>query len=215
MEMAIQSCRRYSTSDSGIKLPAGLCERHFVIENEYVGLDAGQMNYLPNQEVELRCRLRDVQGQPLKEANVEAIIQRDGQKELVLALTEDPNVPGVYSGAVSSIAKREVFGNAVCSRSFLRKHLAISTEFIIAEGQSQEMAEVASDPATLRKVAEVSGGQYLPENQLDTLVELLKPLSKGRIIQTEIILWQSYWWFVPVIVLLSVEWWLRKRVGLI
>lgn len=186
----------------------------FVIENEYASLDAGQMNYLPNQEVEFRCRLRDVNGLPLKDVNVEAIVQRDGQKELILPLTEDANVPGVYRGSASQLPSGK-YTVTLSAAGLSQEALAISTEFIVAESQSQEMTEIASDPGTLRRVAEVSGGQYLPESQIDTLVELLKPLSKGRIIQSEILLWQSYWWFVPVIMLLSVEWWLRKRVGLI
>jgi len=40
-------------------------------------------------------------------------------------------------------------------------------------------------------------------------------MSKGRIEESETILWQSWWWFVPIVGLLTIEWILRKRSGLI
>ena len=33
-------------------------------------------------------------------------------------------------------------------------------------------------------------------------------------VETETVLWQSWWWFGGVILLLALEWGLRKRVGM-
>ena len=64
-------------------------------------------------------------------------------------------------------------------------------------------------------MAELSGGRYLREEQLGRLNGLLKTISSGKLVTTEIALWQSYWWFVPIVLLLGVELFLRKRAGML
>jgi hypothetical protein len=29
------------------------------------------------------------------------------------------------------------------------------------------------------------------------------------------VLWQSWWWFIPIVLLLTLEWILRKRAGML
>ena len=40
-------------------------------------------------------------------------------------------------------------------------------------------------------------------------------MTKGRIVVTETELWRSYWWFAPIMLLLTTEWLLRKRALLV
>ena len=68
---------------------------------------------------------------------------------------------------------------------------------------------------SLRDVAKLSGGSYLREEQIGRLNDLLKPISSGRLVKKEIALWQSYWWFLPIILLLGLELFLRKRAGML
>ncbi|HEV7869192.1 MAG TPA: hypothetical protein VGO90_16005 [Chthoniobacteraceae bacterium] len=64
-------------------------------------------------------------------------------------------------------------------------------------------------------MAALSGGQYLREENISRLAQVLAPLSRGRVVESDTILWQSYWWFVPIILLLATEWIIRKRTGLL
>ncbi len=47
------------------------------------------------------------------------------------------------------------------------------------------------------------------------LVERLSPLSQGKVVESETLLWQSDWWFGAVLLLLTAEWVLRKRAGML
>ena len=67
--------------------------------------------------------------------------------------------------------------------------------------------------ALLEENLQVKG--EVTEEDARKLVEKLEPMSKGRIEESETILWQSWWWFVPIVGLLTAEWILRKRRGLI
>jgi len=40
-------------------------------------------------------------------------------------------------------------------------------------------------------------------------------MSQGRVIESDTVLWQSWWWFVPIVLLLTVEWIVRKRMGML
>jgi hypothetical protein len=64
-------------------------------------------------------------------------------------------------------------------------------------------------------MAAAAGGEYLREENVDRLPELLAPMSEGKVIESDTVLWQSFWWFLPIIGLLTVEWIIRKRAGLL
>jgi hypothetical protein len=64
-------------------------------------------------------------------------------------------------------------------------------------------------------MASATGGEYLREENISRLTDLLAPMSQGRVIESDTILWQSYWWFALVVLLLTAEWILRKRAGML
>ena len=64
-------------------------------------------------------------------------------------------------------------------------------------------------------MAQISGGAFFREEDAGRVATLLKPLSQGKVVENEIVLWQSWWWFVPVILLFTLEWILRKQAGLL
>jgi hypothetical protein len=77
------------------------------------------------------------------------------------------------------------------------------------------MADLSANEELLREVARHSGGQFFREEEISQLADKLKPLSKGRIVESDLLLWQSYWWFIPIVLLLTLEWALRKRAGML
>ena len=64
-------------------------------------------------------------------------------------------------------------------------------------------------------MAESSGGDFLREENFHELKDELRSISSGRIIITEINLWQSFGWLGFVVFLFAVEMLLRKRAGML
>jgi hypothetical protein len=89
------------------------------------------------------------------------------------------------------------------------------TQFKVAPEETGELTALSLNEELLKQMANVSGGAYLREEDAPKLFDLLAPLTHGRIIESDTVLWQSYWWFLPVIALLTLEWILRKRAGLL
>jgi len=64
-------------------------------------------------------------------------------------------------------------------------------------------------------MAETSGGKFLREENFHELKEALRPISSGRIVITEITLWQTFGWLGFIVSLLAMEMFLRKRAGML
>ena len=92
--------------------------------------------------------------------------------------------------------------------------LKARTGFKVEPRETGELTQLAANEELLRQMAGVSGGQYLREENVDKLATLLAPMSQGRVEEIDTILWQSWWWFIPIILLLTLEWILRKRAGM-
>ncbi len=137
-----------------------------------------------------------------------------GRVIAVVPLTEETAIAGLYSGQIKAPAAGN-YHVTIVAPGLTSAALGVHSEFSVTEPDSGEMDQLNCDEAVLRKLAEITRGQYLSEQEGGKLVDLLRPLSRGRIVESDTLLWQSYWWFVPIVLLLSIEWWLRKRVGLI
>jgi hypothetical protein len=66
----------------------------------------------------------------------------------------------------------------------------------------------------LRKLADVSGGQFLRLDQVQTLPARLQSAGDPRLRFAELPLWDSPYLFCAVLGCLGIEWALRKHVGL-
>ncbi len=186
----------------------------YLAESEFVSLDAGRMNYQEGEPIEIRSRLRKNGMTPLKDAEVQALIEREGAPPIMINLAPNQELPGLYNGTAINLAPGS-YRVKVSANGVPQEMLNIATEFIVSAKPSIELEKKSADVVSLARLAESTGGKYLDEKELPKLVDLLEPFSQGKIIETETLLWQSYFWFIPVVILLTLEWLLRKRIGLI
>ena len=67
----------------------------------------------------------------------------------------------------------------------------------------------------LRQVSLTSGGEYFREEQMELLIKKIDPLTAGNVEESETALLESKWWFALLVALLTAEWLIRKRVGML
>jgi hypothetical protein len=191
-----------------------IAELPFAIRDKFVSLDAGAITYRPGESADVRVRLRDGEGKPVTDAVVDAVLYREGQRVASMRLTPDDNAGGLFRGRTAALQPGN-YEVGIESPAIPERDTRARTEFKVERLETAELAQLNANEDLLRQVADASGGQYLREEQLPKLLELLAPLSQGRVIESDTVLWQSYWWFIPLIGLLTIEWILRKRVGLL
>ena len=188
--------------------------RPFAVSDEYVALDTGPPTYASGEIVDIRVQLRGVDGRPATDATVDAVLWQEGRVVSTVTLAPDESGSGVYRGRTGQLAEGR-YEVSVRASGFSHDALRARTTFLVQPPESRELELIACNDGLLEEMARSSGGQFLREEQSEKLIELLAPLSSGRVIESDTLLWQSYWWFAAIILLLTLEWLLRKRAGLL
>ncbi len=189
-------------------------ELPFAVRDKFVSLDAGAITYRPGDSADVRVRLRDGEGRPVTNAVVDAVLTKDGQRVATIRLSPDENAGGMFRGKTAELEPGE-YEVGIESPAIAERDARARTGFKVEPRQTGELTQLSLNEDLLRQMANASGGQYLREENIDRLVKILAPMSQGRVIESDTALWQSYWWFVPIIALLTVEWILRKRIGML
>ena len=187
-------------------------EAPFAARDKFVQLDAGQLTYQPGEQADIRARLRDAEGRPVSDASVNAVLYRDGQK--VATITLSPDEGGLYRGRTTALDSGS-YEIAVDTAAVPSDQLKARTQFTVTARENVERTLLSLNEDLLRQVSLTGGGEYLREEQCDALIERLAPLSSGQVIESDTVLWQSWWWFIPIVLLLTAEWILRKRFGML
>jgi hypothetical protein len=81
---------------------------------------------------------------------------------------------------------------------------------------SVEKRELSADPETMRQLAEVSGGAVVKAEDVAHMPDVVRRWEAARQIgHRQQSVWDRWWWMTAMLGLLGVEWWLRRREGLI
>ena len=188
--------------------------RPFAVSDEYVSLDTGSVRYDFGASVDVRVRLLGLDGKPALNATADALVWKDGRIVSTVSLNADADVPGIYRGRFGALPEGE-YEVSVRASGYSESALKARSRFVVLPPESGEMTQTAANEALLKQMAVASGGVFLREEDIGRLPELLSPLSSGRVVESETLIWQSYWWFAAIVMLLTAEWVLRKRAGLL
>ena len=194
-----------------------IMEPSYAAHNKYIALDAGSVNYQAGDAAEIRVRLRDDQGRTITAGHPTATLTRDGQKIATISLLPNENSGGAFRGKTAKLTPG-TYEVRVDAGQLVPETGDMPVEFYVQPKGGEaghELAELTCNEELLQQMARASGGEYFREESAAKVVNKLDPLSKGRIEESETVLWQSWYWFIPVILLLTFEWILRKRAGLI
>ncbi len=189
-------------------------QRPFAVSSEYVALDSGPPSYAAGQSAEIRARLRGTDGSPVGDATVDALVWRNGQVVSTVSLAAQGSGYGIYAGRTAPLSDGQ-YEVTVQASGFSQQAMNVRTGFVVLPPPNAELQETACNDGLLREIALASGGRFLREEQIGRLSELLSPLSTGHVVESDTLLWQSYWWFAAIVGLLTMEWILRKRAGLL
>ena len=191
-----------------------IAELPFAVRDKFVSLDAGAITYLPGASADLRVRLRDGEGKPVTNTTVDAVLYRDGKKVATIRMSPDDNAGGLFRGKTAGLEPGS-YEVGIESAAIPANELKARAEFKVEARETGELTQLSLNEELLRQMSAVGGGQYLREEDISRLVELLAPMSEGRVVESDTVLWQSYWWFLPIVGLLTIEWIVRKRTGLL
>ncbi len=185
----------------------------FAVSDRFVSIDTGSLVYTPGQNVQIRAKIRDTQGRPVTDAVAKANIFLNGKKIATVPLDADKS-SGEFRGSTSVLqtgnydVKIEVLG-------YPEDLMLANAQFYVQPPEAGELAQLDCDEQILKEIASNSTGAFFREEDASALSDRVALLSEGKLMQSDMALWQSYLWFAAVVLLLTIEWILRKRAGML
>ncbi|MEM8668849.1 MAG: VWA domain-containing protein [Planctomycetota bacterium] len=196
------------------QLLSAVMQPPYSANDEFVALGTDKIEYDDGESSTIRVRLQDTDGEPVGDATVDALLIADNQVVATVPLMVDDPARGTYQGQTPALATG-AYDVRVRASGFDATALQASTPIWVGTRDSMELSRVSLDANAMRQVAESGGGNYLHESSADELLKWIEPLSAGRIIESDTLVWQSFYWFWAIMLLLTVEWLLRKKAGLV
>jgi len=185
----------------------------YEVRDQYIAIATGSPQYTAGQSATIRARLRDASGRPVGDSIVEAVLKdAAGNLQTVLLRSVDAD-RGVYEAQSPPLAEGE-YDVSIRSAGYASSQ-AVRTSLLVVPQQDREAVRLSLDDNLLQSLTTVSGGLYADEANADAVWQAIKPLSDGTIETRRFALAQSYLWFFAVLGLLTTEWWLRKKAGLV
>jgi hypothetical protein len=165
---------------------------------------------LSGENANIRIWVYDEYFKPVSDADIRLqLVSPDGKKQSVEAHEE---TSGVYAVALTP----DQLGTYEIAAWASRHGRSVGEEkmrFQVVEGFSEE-EDLRPDFDLLRELATVSSGRFFRSDEFSA--KLLKEFSdelerKGG---QKVLLWNSPWLFSLIVLLLGVEWYMRKKRGL-
>ena len=89
------------------------------------------------------------------------------------------------------------------------------TRFIV-DARDLELDYPSADHEFLKQLASITGGSTQKPEELDGLIDRLKAAKLNELTRIQLItLWDNWWFLMTFVSVMSLEWFLRKKRGLV
>jgi len=197
---------RWATSS---KLPAG---------TGFAKLGTDKARYAPGNRMTAKAKLSGADFSPLASSNVSVNVYRGTELVLRRAMLPSGDSSGLYTADLGELPSGSY--RLELDAPDVKELLAgegvevVSTEFSVDPSAPAEQVELSADRGLLSHLAAVSGGKtvdpWQATNVLDALGDGVLETHQNR--QTT--LWDTWSLLVTIVLLISAEWLVRKKVGL-
>jgi len=170
--------------------------------------------YSTNEVIEFSGHVYDESFNPVNDAEVKLQINgRDFKEELNLTSVGS----GLYEGSFTSIKNGDYLFNGTASIN--GKLLGGDKGSFNVGDVDIEMIDSRMNYEFLNLLATQTKGKYFSPDEYDKLLNYLKELNtnstKEKFVTSEIRLWSDEWFLIIIILLFAIEWFIRKRAGML
>ena len=171
--------------------------------------------YPAGSPVRITARLATPDFSPIIKATPTAILWAGDKKLSRFRLSYREGSPGLYVAEIRALPEgryRLELENSGIRQ--LESAPSVSAEFSVSAAADTEKVELSADRGFLTSLAGLTAGKVLEPAALDSITKLLGPAKITSTERRQIDLWNSWPWFLLIVLLLTAEWLLRKKVRL-
>lgn len=179
-------------------------------DEKRVRISTNKQKYHNREEISLSAQVYSEDFRPAADANVTAVIQKEDKTTQV---TFKPVGDGFYQ-AVATVLEP---GDYLCSLKAEKAGGLLgmdTTRFTVGEF-NLEMQDVRMNAELLQNLAQNSGGKFLTISETNSLLNELKFPDRKIELNSELELFNNKLLLLLILGFLSIEWFLRKRKGMV
>jgi len=183
-------------------------------DQKLVKIKTSKKNFSQGERIEFSGEVFDESLNPISDAGIKIKISSDKNKYE----TDMQNIgPGLYEGSIiiNEAGDFSFSAEAMTDGRILGKDVG---SFNIGEIDIELINPVMNYPLLNLLASESGGDFYFPDDYsplLNRLKELKINSSKEKVVTSEITLWSDTWMLVIAVLLFSLEWFIRKRNGML
>ena len=175
-------------------------------------LTSDRVEYRRGEPVRLRVRFFDDRQAPARDDGVTVVLEHEGGRRQQITLRRNAIDRGIFEGVASNLADGS-YRAWVASPTLEGRPPSQRFAVVAPPG---EQARLQMDAADLRLAAKTSQGRFYT---IQTAGRLVRDLPPGRQVRIDSMpptpIWNSPLWAALFVALITTEWLLRKRVGLL
>lgn len=180
-------------------------------EHKRIRLETDRTTYRDGEQARLYASVLDEDFEPVVQPSFEITVSGvDGNalKERV-SLQPDRTLPGLYEGYFTA----PISGRYLIEANENDRDVSNTTEFQVAV-VNEELTDTNMRYASLQRMAKLTGGSVLSINDLSKLTSVLDTQPIKTTVRSERSLWDNGWIAAFLILLLGMEWFMRRKYDL-
>jgi hypothetical protein len=184
-----------------------------------VHIKLANRRFAPGERVEFTLQTESPTREKLTDVDSEARVQLPKKPDSAEPQYEPVRTVSQGEQAVGSFRNTSAAGDYAIEVKAARQGQPLGSaraRFLVYE-QDIELDNAAADVALLQHLAALTGGEMIAPEQLTELIDRLAndPENLEIPLETKLTFWDRWSFFLTLVGLLSIEWYLRKRWGLV
>jgi len=175
-------------------------------------MTTSRSKYRRGETAGLRVRFFDDRLAPVRDDGVTVVLDREGGRRRNITLSRDAASRGVFEATIANLPDG-AYRAWLATPTLEGKPPATRFSIVAPPG---EQARLEMDAADLKRAASISGGRFYT---VKTAAELPEDLPRGKQVRIESLppepVWNTWWYPAVFIALITGEWLLRKRAGML
>ena len=190
--------------------------------NDFVRLGSDRLSYTPEDPITVTAKLLDAERRPMTDAKIEVEVWKDGERLNQQRMSYQSDSSGLYESNLSLTREGSyelrLAGDDV-EQSLVRTPDSpenISTELLVVSTRNPvELAELTADRDFLNHATQLTGGRLAELHDLDSLLSAFGAPKEVLTERRNVTLWDTWPMLLAFLGILTLEWTLRRRSGLV